>query len=55
MQLIDQVGRVIQEQTLFIKRGFNQFTLQPNLAPGIYSLQVVGENLRISEKIIRIR
>jgi hypothetical protein len=54
LRVVDPNGRVVRNQVVHASKGMNQITVNMNtLTKGMYLVQVVGENLNLSERVIK--
>lgn len=54
LRVVDYNGRVVRSQVVNATRGVNQITVNMStLTKGMYVIQVVGENLNLTEKVIK--
>jgi hypothetical protein len=52
--VVDLNGRVVRSQVVNVTKGMNQITVNLNtLNKGVYVVQLVGENLNRTEKLIK--
>ncbi|MGB4771162.1 MAG: T9SS type A sorting domain-containing protein [Chitinophagaceae bacterium] len=54
LRVVDYNGRVVRSQVVNATRGVNQITVNMStLTKGMYVIQVVGDNLNLTEKVIK--
>jgi hypothetical protein len=54
LRVVDYNGRVVRSQVVNATRGVNQITVNMStLTKGMYVIQVIGENLNLTEKVIK--
>jgi hypothetical protein len=54
LRVVDLNGRVVRSQVVNVTKGMNQITVNLNtLNKGVYVVQLVGENLNRTEKLIK--
>jgi hypothetical protein len=54
LRVVDYSGRVVRSQVVNANRGVNQITVNmSSLTRGMYVIQVIGENLNLTEKVIK--
>ena len=54
LRVVDYNGRVVRTQVVNVTRGVNQITVNMStLTKGMYVIQVVGDNLNLTEKVIK--